>query len=87
METVITEVAKQVPALAVLSFIVWAFLKHLSEQRAEFIAVVRDIQRENLEARSLSRDAIRENTIETRHTTEALNLLSNAVRANTKEGK
>lgn len=73
------EIAKQVPALAVLAFVVWTFLRHMAESRAEFLAAIKQIQQENLEARILSRDVIKDNTVATRVMTECMVKLTDTV--------
>lgn len=55
MDSVLQEAAKQVPALAVLSWVVWFFLKHIATEREAF-----RIALEKIEGRSHSmvREAI-----------------------------
>lgn len=86
------EVAKQVPALAVLCLLCWLFLKQLSESRnasskelAEsrkaFIDTIKEMNAENLKAREESREVIRENTSAAKENNLALQQLTLAVGA------
>lgn len=56
--SVLLESAKQVPALAVLCFVVWMFLGKLSM----FVEAFRELHKEHIDAREQSREAIRDNT-------------------------
>jgi len=58
METFLTEVAKQVPSLGVLCFIVWIFIKHLSARDE----TLKEMHQEHLYAREQNRVAIKDNT-------------------------
>lgn len=59
---ILIEVGKQVPALAVLVFVVWTFLKHLEARDKAMREVHEQMHREHLDARQLSRLAIEETT-------------------------
>lgn len=58
MENFLSEVAKQVPSLAVLCFVVWIFIKHL-DKRSETLM---EMHKEHLYAREQAKEAIKENT-------------------------
>ena len=75
MEELIAKLAAQVPSLGVLVFIVWFFLKHMTSRDE----MIRDLNRDNLAARSESRQAIRDNTEVMQNNTEAINELRIAV--------
>lgn len=64
MESFLSEVAKQVPSLAVLCFVVWVFIRHL-DKRSEALSKMHE---EHLYAREESRLAIKENTLTTKET-------------------
>lgn len=85
METLLIEIAKQVPALTALCVLVFIFFRHLSESRAEFLSTMRAINEENLEAREQSREVIRENTQAAKETNLALQSLTMAVKSLEKE--
>ncbi len=80
MEALLTKAAEQVPNLAVLSFIVWMFLKHLTTQNKEAADRAVDqaklLANLNLEAHEINKSAqevIRANTIAAMTNTAALN--------------
>ncbi len=80
METLLTKAAEQVPNLAVLSFIVWMFLKHLASQNKDnaerAVEQAKVLANLNLEAHAVSRAAqevIKANTIAATTNTAALN--------------
>jgi len=52
------QIAKQVPSLGVLVFIVWVFLKH-NEKRDD---AIKEMHKEHMEARNETRQCIRENS-------------------------
>ena len=58
MDDTITQIAKQVPSLGVLVFIVWVFLKH-NEKRDD---AIKSMHIEHMEARVETRTCIRENS-------------------------
>lgn len=68
----LTEAIKQVPALGVLVFVVWIFLKHLKDRDIAFAEAFRQINEANLESRVETRAAMHrcadvlEKNIETR---------------------
>ncbi len=76
MDTILTKAAEQVPNLAVLSFIVWMFLKHLKTQSDSLAEAARH-----------SRSVIEENTKAAAANTGALNSMSTAIFHLTKEVK
>jgi hypothetical protein len=80
VEKIIEKVGDQAPSLVVLVGVVWLFLKHMTEIRIATITVINQMQREwteslkgihaeNMEARALSREAIKDNTTATRELT------------------
>lgn len=84
MDPFFIEIAKQVPSLGVLAIIVWLFLKNTSESRtemleglktmeAEYLRTLKEIQAENIDARTLSREAIRDNTSALTKLSECIN--------------
>ncbi len=75
MEQLLIDVAKQVPALVVLGFIVVRFLQFLERMMNSFRDTVMDINKDNLAARAESRIAIHENTVATSNLTVAVNKL------------
>lgn len=86
METLFEKAIEQVPNLAVLSLIVWLFLKHLREQNAESAsrhaeqaAALVSLNKENLEASRHARQVIEENTRAAAANTNALNNMSMVV--------
>lgn len=79
MEQTLIEAAKQVPSLAVLSVIVWLFIRHIEAAGKAWRDTVIDIHRENLEARTASRDTIKENTLAGIQNTKAIADLTNVV--------
>lgn len=81
MEDILKETGKQVPALVVLVVLTWLFLKQMSESRSEYLASIEVMHKENLEARSLSREAVKENTLVTGHTNECLINMIAAIKA------
>ena len=87
METIFTKAAEQVPNLAVLSFIVGMFLKHLRDQTLEAVArssmqaeVLDNLHKENLEARRHSEHVLEANTKAAATNTGALNHMSECIR-------
>lgn len=68
----IPEALKQVPSLAVLAFIVFVFLKHLKS----YNQMIREINKENIEAREQSRVVIEENTKAVAKNTEVLHQIT-----------
>jgi len=75
MEAFLTEVAKQVPSLGVLCFIVWIFIKHL-DKRSE---TMNEMHREHLYAREQSKTAIQDNTQAMRQNSEAVGELRHVI--------
>lgn len=69
------EIGKQVPALAILVGVVWMFLKTIKEMQMDFLAALKNIQAENIEARTLAREATKENTLAAREMTTVLTKL------------
>ena len=84
MENLISEAIKQVPDLVVLCFIVKVFLKQMSETRLEYIKSIDQNQREHIEARSATRDVVRENTIALVKLTGAVEALQREATATSK---
>jgi len=82
MENLFVEALKQVPALSVLGFVVWMFLRHLEASRVIERDMFINIHKENLEARQATREALHENAQVTRANTEALVKLSVIVSEN-----
>lgn len=76
MEQLLTKAAEQVPNLAVLSFIVWMFLKHLKA-----------VNSDSVEAAKHSRQVIEENTKAAAANTSAINGMSSAINELTKQAK
>ncbi len=68
MSDVWIKIIENAPDLGVLTFIVWMFLKHLKG----FSLLIRDLNRENTEARSHSREVIEKNTEAMGKNTEAM---------------
>jgi len=58
MDTIFQEVVKQIPALAVLAYIVVVFLKHLDKANK----IIEGVNRADVEERRVLLDVIRENT-------------------------
>lgn len=85
MENTLLEAAKQVPSLAVLSVIVWLFIRHIESASASWRATVMDIHRENIEARSAQRETVKENTATAKENTDAMADLTIAVQALTRK--
>jgi hypothetical protein len=73
--SIVGEAVKQVPALAVLCFIVWSFVK----QAGKFAEVMRDLHKEHIDARAESREAINENTRAMQDNTQAMNHLVESI--------
>ena len=91
MESILKEAATQVPALVILCFLAWifaksdalvvsAFLKQMSESRAEYLKAIERFHAENIEARALSRTTVAENTIANDKQSEAIQELTLEVR-------
>lgn len=66
------EIGKQVPALVVLCVLTWLFLKQSGEARAEYLASLKMMHDENVEARAVSREVIKDNTAATLAMTKTL---------------
>jgi hypothetical protein len=75
MENFLTEVAKQVPSLGVLCFIVWIFIKHL-DKRAETLT---EMHKEHLYAREQSREAVQDNTRAMQENSEVISELKSVI--------
>lgn len=73
------EIGKQVPSLVVLCVLTYLFLKQMGEARSEYLASLKMMHDENLEARTVSRSVIKDNTIATQDMTVALTKLVDAV--------
>lgn len=80
MEEILKETAKQVPALVVLVIQSWMHLKAQSESRREFISMIREIHDENVAARELTREVIKENTTSNNNLTNAVQQLEQRIR-------
>ena len=72
MEQLIIDIAKQVPALVVLGFIVVKFLNFTERMLTSFRETVVDIHKDNLVSRAESRQAITDNTSATTALTVAV---------------
>lgn len=79
---IIIEVAKQVPALSVLCFVVYLFLGKLSvfmeilkSIHDRHALALHELMKEHLDARAQSREAIRDNTVAMRENTVAMSHL------------
>lgn len=59
MDDLAKEAVKQVPSLAVLCFIVWAFLKSMSRRDS----AIERLHAEHIAARADCREALRDNTL------------------------
>jgi hypothetical protein len=70
-DSMIAEIAKQVPSLAVLCFVVWLFLNKLSI----FVEAFKELHKEHVDAREQSRAAIRDNTSAMMENTKAMSHL------------
>lgn len=81
MEDILKETGKQVPALVVLVVLTWLYLKQQSEARKDYIGSIKAIHSENMEARSLSRDVMKENSLVGRQTNEALTTMTVAIKS------
>lgn len=68
MENMITEIAKQVPSLGVLAFIVIVFLRHMERRDA----VIKEIHAEHMLERKETRAAVDANTAEMQRNTLAI---------------
>lgn len=94
MENLLIETAKQVPALTVLTVIVWklttlfltmlrdaqtGFLASAAQSRQEFLASLRQQQSENLEAHKSTQSVVKENTLVQVKINESLVKLTDAV--------
>lgn len=85
MEDLLKESVKQVPALVVLVVMAWLlinlFLKQAAETRRDYLESFKVMHGENLEARALSREAVKENTVVSREANESLLNMTSAIRA------
>lgn len=75
MELPLKEIIAQVPALGVLCFVVWMFIKHL-DRNAKMVAQMHE---ESMVERRESRIVIRENANATTVNTAALNNLAQVI--------
>ena len=87
MESIFIKAAEQVPNLAVLSLIVYLFLKFLKDQNAkndartaEQAAILANLNRQNFEESLLARSVIAENTRAATANTNALREMSSAMK-------
>ena len=62
MEEHLIEILKSSPPLLVLVVVVWIFLKHLKDRDEQFAAVVRQINAENIQARTETNRVIQINS-------------------------
>lgn len=62
MEQILLKTAEQVPNLAVLTLIVWIFLRHIKEQSGSFHSIMTEIHDQAMTARERSREVIEKNT-------------------------
>lgn len=69
--SVIVEAIKQAPSLAIICVIVWLFLSRLNV----LVDALKELHREHLDARTLSREAIKDNTEAMKENTQAMTRL------------
>lgn len=84
MDAFLTEVAKQVPSLGVLCFIVWVFINHLDKRDK----TLKEMHQEHIDERAISRETIRDNTLAMRQNTNAISELKEVIQSKlTSNGK
>lgn len=83
---ILIEIAKQIPSLAVLCFIVWATIQYnqkrdaaISEVNKQTLTAMGDMHKEHLYARETSREAINDNTRAMRDNSRAIEALKEAI--------
>lgn len=76
METLVSEVIKQVPSLGVLCFIVYVFLRHMEKRDA----VIKEIHEEHLNERRETRTSVDNNTKAMAVNTVAIHELAKALK-------
>ena|ERR1041385_4539637 len=94
MDNLLIEAVKQVPALTVLTIVVWklvtmflktatdsqnAYLQAAAQSRQEFLASLRQQQNENLDSQKATREVIKESSVAQIKNSEALIKLTEAI--------
>ncbi len=84
MEEYLKEAIKQVPALVVMlvlvRILVVSFMKQLTESRTAYVEAIENCHSENIEARKLDRETIKENSNSVTQQTMALRELTQEVK-------
>lgn len=79
------EIGKQVPSLVVLCVLTWLFLKQSSEARGEYLSSFKMMHDESIEARIITREVIKDNTVATLAMTKTIQQLISAVEDSTRK--
>lgn len=79
MDDFLVKILPQAPPLVVMVVLVWVFLRAMEKRDLLFTNTMRSLHGEHLEAREASREAIKENAVNTKENTSALNKLTTTI--------